>query len=765
MKSEEFSAVPIRWHLWSSFFRVFAFNFALLYAQTIFITQVGAENYGVLFLFITSASLAVYLGFLYLSDHHISRFYLILVLLSLISVVPFLISIKPPAFFVFLWVMVVGLADLAGKNVLSSMVQLSTHPAIFRDVLNRVVSYELAGRILSSSFLLLLTRYFNLQTFVVVFVIVTGFHFAYFVRVHKNIRYNLENISLGGFSAKTQSILQSGKFFLTHKFLKVILIIVAWSYLAKFLVEFIFFRSTQETFSGVSEIGPLLSIASLAAIILTFGVQRLVSKYLAKALKLSTLLYILPSTVLATSLLFLFPIGIIPAALLHVSFIIFNKSIQRPSTRQCFVIVPNAHRKNVLFLLPIILALVGALCSGLIVLVKNHLSTEGVLLVLVAITCPLLLFPSNLDTQYVRSLWSKFTETIDANSLVEDESDLARLLIEQGNQSPTPMDNGIEVSTLSNSESQVRDYLINILVTLSTPESARSDQMKQTMNYLSVLYDSYDKRALSVAVSWHKSLLLSSKHNDRKLGLALCEVLGLRCMDQVLENFRESETDKELINIADLILKTNAHLSRYHLVGLPLSAQIKFRYLYGKYIQSNRHSEMQGLTSLIKLPNKLIAKVFLDAIFSKHFKAIRPELISCLVDVSNNVNINNVCKLLLSADPTKAKLAEDFLRLLPGDSFKHQVSKRLAMSCDELYSQNFNIWSDPTTEKQLFLSSLFLEHWLINSASSSSAMFRSLGSILDLGTDQKLMLATVHLEELKKSQRSGYWRSFLQLRN
>lgn len=757
MNSRGSSTVPVNWHYWGAFLRVLAFNFALLFSQTTFISQLGAESYSQIFFVCSFLSVGIYLSFLYLSDRQINKFYLGLVLISVLVTIPFAIGKSPPALITLFWVVFIMLSDLSGKNVLSANLQLSTHPAIFRDALNKMVSYELAARILSSAIFLLSSRLLNTQVFAIIFVIVGLIHYFLYFKTHRKTIYPAS--SLIETSKPIREISKAANFLVTHSLLKQILLIIIWAYLAKFLVEYVFYMETQNYFKSFANIGSILALSSLVSLIITFLTQQYVSRQLAKTQRLSTLLIIMPAAILSISLLFILPLGLIPAILLQTVFIILNKSIHRPMTRECFSVVPSNLRKNVVFLLPVLLSIAGAVLSFALGLIKNHLSPDGILLLLVAITLPLLLIVNNLDTPYVRGLWSKFIENETDESFAAESFELEQILIEESTPNDVAKDQ-IDVDRVLAEEQRVKDYLLNVLLSVHSGGEKLKGTFKQAYEYLHIIYSSNDKKALSLAVAWHKRLLLSSNPEDRKLGLALCEILGLRCFDRILDEFILNESREDLKEIARLVRRTNKLLSRYHLVGLSFLAQAKFRFLFGKYVHFDKKAELKGLRNLIKLKNKNIAEVYLHSLFSSRYKPIRPILVQALREGKKTLNTKVFIDALLTQSFHNTVLLQEFLSILPGKSFQTEISSFLAKSCDELYDANFNIWN-PNLNNNLFLSTLFLEHWIWNNSKTSSRMMSSIPSLLTLNEDQKLMLSRVHLEHLKPSPRFGYWQSFM----
>ncbi len=715
-------------HLYNSFLRNLTFNFSYLYVNSLLIAREGAQSFSRLFLWASMVSILAYVSFLFLRPRRISLIFSSLLALILVMSAIFYWSGETHSSLLYVVGVGIFLADLIGPNIATGNIQVTTHQLFFRDIYSRVILFDLRARIVASIVLLAL-NYLHLQQLIFpLFIGLLLLTLLSTLKVYTFLPLKLTKYKSRVIVSHCQEVVNS---FLTNKFLFITVCIVIWATLCKFLIELILYQKLGSVYSNSQQLSSFMSFLNLGIIFASLFFQRFFAQKLLNFWTLTSLLYLLPAVAFVGAALSLTPLGIVGVVTLHSLFLIINKSIQIPTTRQCLLLVPERLKHCSIYVQSIFITCVGVLIGTFCQLVRDQWSYQHFIVLVVVVTTPIFFLVSKMDRHYISNIWRQLKQA-GADVLNADfamsVSGVSRFNTEK-----------IKARTESSDEkTNIKYFIYELIQKQNTTKASHEDAL---LHAIKTYYESYDLEEIEKVVNWHQDLFESKKVSDVKMGLALCEILGLKCFDNFLENFAEENSDVSLKREVEIVLKSNRELSKYHFAKMSLESQFKFRYLFAKHMQRKDTNILKGLRTLIKNPEKENVSLFVDALIGRDFHSIRSQIEACLHNSYGRLSVLPLAFLFVEGDATQSKKALSILDSLSGTSFKPDVNAVL---------ERFLSTAQTALPFEKTLKLLFLEEWCIDT--HNRELRQSALAYTSLKSDEKVLFKELHLEFSKQSK-------------
>jgi hypothetical protein len=750
----------IRLHGLNALFRGFSGNASFFYMNTVFVVRVGAKEFSNLFLYSTMVSVAFYVLFLYLNEKRVNRSYLRLLSANILValVFPWLPENVP---FIFGFTLMCVATDLVATNVAITAVQSSINPALFNEVYLKVTNRELLARILATGVVALSTHFEMPWIFFLCYYAASIGHFVCFRAITRSMTLKEKPIDPRTVIGATQ---EAFRYMFTNPFLRTTTILVVWAYSAKFLIEYLLYQKTVMHLDGMAEVGPFLSTINFLSTVLAFGMGRLFARKMTAKLPLSTLLSILPILCLVGGAFNLIDHALWPIVGLSLGYYMVNRALFLPSSRHCYVIVPTALRKNLSLTLPIFIAVVSLSIGAGVSFLKHIWGPEQINVLFMALTVPILFLLNQFDSRYIRNLWEKFREV----DIPENSGVISGLNLEQ---MPEPPRLAVQAESLASPPTpparspDVKGYIQKILAVSEDSEALDRDQEHRMIGHcLRVYRTESDRDLIKQVVEWHKNCLESDQDRDRVLALTLIEALGFRAFDAPLRRFIDNPASGDLASVARLVLEANRELRTLSRTDFSFSTEVRFRFLFGKYMRSESPRGIEGLRRLVRQRDGELVKTFIEGLFSTDYKPLRSTLRACLVKgEGQRLDIEPLITRILEANYEEGECGRRFLQELRFNAAHFRsIDRVLAPYLVRLASEGFHIWDRQADQDQrdLFRNLLFVREWSLPKPGERREILSSIPALLTLEEDQRLMLAQVHLEQIKGVPSRTIWASY-----
>jgi hypothetical protein len=744
------SEISYVWHYVSSFARGFFTAGGIVMCSAYFVSTVGAKHYSALAFNSTFFAALLYILFLSLNRRGVVVVYTGVVFMALGASLLFfrdpthvlLLKVSASLFLV---------VDLIGINVVSTGLQLRVNPLIFGQIYQKIVSFELVGRVASAALVSWLGSHYELSQICPFLWLLIAGHLFCFLKTDffqsntitlpatpilssqpTEIGVQAEKSELSPLERLFQNLKESIGFIFSNPVVKGALIALIWSRVAKFLVDYVYFQVITEQATSANKIGLIESMISTGGIFLTLIFQLTLGKRILSRLSLSGLLGFLPfGVLLLASMIFI----VKPYALTILLVVFFQCSfrvIHFPAIRQCLLPVPK-RLSAPLFSLVILLSLItSVLTSGVANQLKNIFGISEFLIILIIISGLLFLILSNLDSYYVWNFWNFYRE-----STTEKWSDF------KWSDQPTLFDTS---SVLAQQE----------------PKDEHKPSFGSRNKVLQAYRQAHDSEGLKLAVLEHQGAFDSDRVADVVYAIDAALAIG---MPQMLNRLKAmTEHPLEIVrHRAQRILTVSENMKTLEAYKFSLNTQRKIR----SFLLNHTQNEGQKLKQFFKL-DKSITSEWIEAFSLCRDSFSESYVLDCMITDNYQKNFVLFLDGLYGCSYQETLARRNLIKCLRASSHRALLHDYLLAKFKQLESTNFNIWtareiknSIVNKDFQNFLHTLFVDAWINVKDEKLAPVLDTIGELEKLSDQDLEILISVHLENLKSSRYFELWRRML----
>lgn len=295
------------------------------------------------------------------------------------------------------------LLDIISSNYYPQIVQESVKPSQFHKFFNTYSKTEIFGKLAAGVVALTLAQLRMLPIVALILWVLFLVHGYYFFRIYR--LYYLPNMRREKFDFKDEwgaalrSFKQSN---LSH----LALILVVWASAARFLIDNSYYQSIDNALTSKTGVASYIASFDLILNISSFFIVQIVTPFVIRRFSFSQALTFLPVTIIVVGLAALFFNPLFFTTLLMLSYYTLFRSVHRPVFRQCTTAIPPVTRRRVAIFLNIIPAVASLIISGLLKFGGTYFDVTLLLMMVIFLAVVLFLLISQLDSLYVRNLWS-----------------------------------------------------------------------------------------------------------------------------------------------------------------------------------------------------------------------------------------------------------------------------------------------------------------------------------------------------------------------
>lgn len=725
-------------HFFSALFRALFTNTSLIFVNSVFIKAVGGENYSQLFFVATLVSLSYYVYFAIRGDKKAYNVYEIVLGLSLIASIlcffePFTSTLTPyNDLLLYFFAVSVVAVDLIGTSVGPVILQLSVNPAIFRDVFQKIVTSELVARITSAGLVWILSYYHALEYCYPIAWVTLIAHFLLFKvlvtrlkRVEKESEEKVEEINV------KDKITRAAKFILSNSMVKTAMTLMMWGHASKFVIEFLFYQSADQSFDKPSEIASFISGTTMVMILLSLMLQPTLGKSIIRKFQLSTLYSIQPVNILILGSLAILINPFWPLVLLLVTYNIINRTIQVPISRQCLVPIPRNERSTIVSVIYIMMSASTMILSGIMVSMKDYLGLQDWLIMLIVLGAIIFFVITGLDSYYIRNLWSFYREARSGRWQDEPQSE--------------------NLSTVAVYTERVKKEESTLLT-----DDARSQEILKTYAY------SYDEKELEDATNKHKAFLHSDKEELLILGLKICFIAGFPWLEKYILEAR-NHSSKSVNDYANLLVDLNNQfksLSGYNAVFRRRLKSLTLEFS----LQSSNEFQTENLNNLLNLPDEKVTQSIVRLLKNTRYADYRIKILSCISDRGKKLDLEPLIDYMYQSSFQEAVLYREVIEKLSLDRNDPRLLARIKKNIDTFKRSDLAFWNESGIEgrqsKDLtrFMHTLFLEEYRLCPEELDHTVTDTIGEFVNISVEDLTSLVDMHLEFLKRSDNIKAWR-------
>ncbi|MDZ4836241.1 MAG: hypothetical protein SGJ27_20880 [Candidatus Melainabacteria bacterium] len=715
---------------------------SIIFVNSVFVKVVGGKNYSQLFFFASLASVVYYFGFALLGDKKAFRVYKVVIVTTLIaSILCFMeqrVSALEPynkAILYFFAISVV-LVDLLGTTLGPVILQMSVNPAIFREVYQKIVTADLVARISAAALIWFLSMNHWLEYWYPFGWAALSVHFFLFSTTVVRLRHVESNSTITKDDSPVPEKIKKGiKFIISNDMVRVAMLIMIWSQVTKFVVEYVFYQAADTGLSSARQIAIFVSSTTMVAIVLALVLQPIVGKKITRSMQLSTLFSFQPLNCLIFAGIALVLPPFWPVVVLLVTYNVINRCIHLPVSRQCLVPVPRSQRATIVSLICICMSTATMLLSGTMTVMKEVLHFQDFLVVLLVLGSGIFFLITGLDSYYIRNLWSFFREA----------------------RSGRWQDEQIEDS-LSVVELDVSDDV-------ETPGEMKATADIKSHPILESYATSFDKDSLSEVTDQHRALLKSKDSQLALTGLRICFVTGFPWFSSLTER-SSRHSDPAVREFAKLAAKVNSEFS-----GINGYSSVFVRRIKGLalefYEDANQSINVGKLKRLLAYTDRSVADSIVGALSDSKFKNVRQLILSCITDGGDRVSLAPLLSKMYESNYESANQIRELLQRLPfgkqSPDLRTVIEENLSTLHKEklaLHAPSDNVERD-AAELQRFMHTLFAEEYRLSPHDLDRALTDTIQEFPAIPAEDRAMLVDMHLEFLKRSEKFRSWQALM----
>lgn len=365
---------------------------ACVIANSFFISNIGADQWPRLNFWIQSLTIGIFIAFIYARDRRSYEIYAFIIFLILCFSYG-LYRYEDSHFFVYGLGALVITSDLLGNIVNQNMLAGIFSRPVLKELDQSVIPADLAGRVVGAVLIEFASRGGESDDFHYLLWGLVALHLLCFMGI---IRYwsnhNVEEEhSLGLIDLGPVSMGRVVSFALTSTIVQVSLYLMIWNQCVKFLTQALYFQAANHLRDGLKETSQFLSQVNFISIAATFLFQKAIGKRMVNEKPMSYLFKVMPiGFVLSGAIAILFN-SYWTIVFQYVFFMVINKVINAPMTRQYIFLVPKPLRGKSYIFITVVTSGFLILTSGLTAALQNQLGTTQLMVSLVLVSVLILI--------------------------------------------------------------------------------------------------------------------------------------------------------------------------------------------------------------------------------------------------------------------------------------------------------------------------------------------------------------------------------------
>lgn len=748
-------SVTYKTHFFSALCRGIFTNSCWIFGTSLLVKVVGSKSFPQLYFYASLLSLIYYIYFAMRGHkgqepYNVYRLALLLALITSAGCFaePFCAFLQPfnePLLFLF--VVSVMTVDLIGTTVGPIVLQQSVNPAIFRQVYQTIVTSEGLARVAAAALVWLLSQGHLLACLYPIAWLMLILHFILFgVTIWRMRVSELRTRARSGGSDSTDTtpgafdnVSASLRFLMGNPLVRIATIIMVWSIITKFVIEYLFYQVADTSFPSARQIASFVSVLTMTIYILSLVVHHLITRRLTSKLQLSTLLSIQPINIVVLGALALLLPPFWPMVLLMVTYNIIHRSVQLPMSRQCLVPVPRKQRGTIVSLISMIIAVATITISGSLAALKGTLHLQDVLVMLLLLGSAIFFVVTGLDSYYIRNLWSFLKEVRSGSWEEEPQSE-----------------------NLSFAELECEDAIGSASMAAANAD-LRSHPILETYAF------SFDRKSLAVATGEHRRLLDSTSPEFLVPGLRVSLIAGFPWFAPVMARATEHGDGRvrQFARHAMEINKTFApslEMSRHSSVFRRRIKAVAIDMLE----DAPEGNDIALLERLSKFGEAESAEEIVAVLADRQFAALKNLILECACGDGGGLSVRPIIDRMFELDYQSAENCRELLKRLPfGKSTKEvraAIEVKLSSMSSKVLALSRKDSDTPNPQLRIFLHTLFLEEYRLSPRESDGALMDSVSEFEFLSQDERGIFLDMHLSFLKKSEFFKYWQDLTEMR-
>lgn len=734
--SQEKPSISYKSHFLSALCRVMFTNTCFIFVNSIFVKTVGGKSYSQLYFIATIFTVSYYVFFAFQGDKKAYGVYKVIAFLAFVASTlcflesNFTVFNDDGGLLIYFFAVSVMVLDLVGTNIGPVVLQLSVNPAIFREVYQKIVTAELSARIVSAAIVWFLGFNQIINYCYPLAWVTLAVHIVLFNRIVARIpEADIEPNSDQEIDGKLKNLLDSFKFIVSNQMVRIAVNIMIFSYLLKFISDYMFFQIADERFASADQITTFVSAATMAMLLVSLTVQQFFSKKLMRNWQLSTLFSIQPVNVLILGSCALLFSPFWPLVLLAIACNVIHRTIQFPVSKQCLQPIPRSKRATIVSLIYIILSTATLISTGAFSALKDYLHLQDFIVIMFVVAVLVLFLTTGLDSYYIRNLWSFFRESRSGNWQYEslDES----------------------ISTVPLPTGSIEK--------LSTDPSAHVDSHPILETYAR----SYEKDELAAATIDHQKLIKSENPELLIQGLKICFLAGFPWYKDVFKGYFNHQS-KEVRKFVRNAAQVNLYFEDFS--GFDSIYRRRIKWLMLDTLQ-REPARIENIKQLLELPNRRESKVLLRTLSDTKYNEYKNTLLNCIDEESEHLNLSPIIELMYSSSFNSGKNFRELLEELTYVIGKEDLASSVEVNLTFLENDNVNLLTKSVNEDPLslqrFLHTLYLEELRLCPDKLDRTISDTIGEFPQLSGEDCTVFLEMHLEYLKRSRFFPQWRQMM----
>jgi hypothetical protein len=779
-------------YLLNAFARSLLINLSVLFINSMFIAHVGSKGFSQLFFLGSLGTASFYVLLMSLRERAIYSLYQ--VILGMLAAVMLASWWQPERhWLLYAFNVTVLVCDMLGANVNGLLLQASQNPVVFRNVYHRVISLELIGRLAASAIVWAISQFDHLQWYFPLAAVTLVAHALVYRALPRPERTrDLLERSAASVSGRVKAAFGfAGR----NGLARVIIGLTVWTYVTKFLVEFLFYQTVNAHFPSASEVGAFVSAVTFGIILLTLAFQNTIGRRLTSSLPLATLFALQPFTLLVLGSLAMVVDPFYPLVALMVVYQCVNRSIQLPVSRQLLVPMPGTIRSSINFLVPLVTDVSVVIVTGALTGNREFWTIHPTAMLLLVLGGVLFLVLAQLDSFYVRNMWGLYREAREGrwrDALDESHSalGLADLFDETDLQLPHAASSdhqraasedlgGRRIAARTRPLAVATQPLyrtiaevIDEATVVDAPQEARRqfltllarDDLPVAMR-VSLILDSYarfdDPEMLMATVRSHRQLLRAGTDDEVIAGLQVLFQAGVPTFMPLIVAFT-THRSPAIVQAAKACLKAQDLLEQLPLDRFAAVTRRRFRtVLIEQMVEPTWSSDLEALQALACERQRERASAMIDAIYATRETEWRQVLFACARRVPGRITLLPAVETMAAGNFVEGESWRHVLLAIGRNDDDDDVQAWLLRDLHVLVSAKASL-SEPwprglpgSTDR--LLHALFVTEWTMVAPAAADLVMDTIGDLAIEGTGRLGVLTDIHLEFLKHSDLRLAW--------
>ncbi len=738
-------------HLFSFFCRSLSVNTAVLYFTSVFISTQSGENLSRVLFYSAVGSTVIYLALNFIHERFIYRIYLVLAAL-LIPVAGLQIFGAEGSNTLYMMGILLYIVDFVGPSTQAMALQLSSNPIVFRDGYQKMQLLELYGRIASACIIWVLGRYELLPYYFIVFVIGVALHIWGFGRFLSRQAFQEEAISAGSVVKQRMGpVKRSLSFIYSNPLVRTAMLILVWTNLNKFLIEYIYVQSMASAALDDQMVPQIVSSVSLAALLTSTAFQKFISPRLFDRFSFAPILISVPIGILLFASTALVYNSMYPLIGLFVFFQVVNRGIQLPISRQCFMPVPRQIRKSITVLSILVAAVSGLVISAMLSIVKHWIELPGFIGMTMILSVCIMFMLTNLDSHYIRNLWSSYRERRQGTWLdgfsIED----------------TPVAGVFEDKEVAFEIE--RETVFDVEQTRAGLLSDKSSLVHKARLVLLCYGYATDNDLLRIATDIHRSWLKSETTEEKVIGLKLLSELSIPESKIYFDKAR-ADSRPEVRETARVYETAGRLLDGFPLKGTTSFTRRKIKSVLIELLKlDSSEDKIKRLQLLAEKKGEGWIAPVVDIMAKDRSGEMRETILGCVKWPTHQLTIEPLLKELEVTDFQQSDLIRSAILAVGTESHRAEVEAFMSRHLNRLVVSRFSVWRAdvPADEKMdILMKLLFLEEQLMEFPEKvRTYMNDTLADLRQVAREDLEIVIDIHIEYLKQSRLFIVWRALL----